>query len=494
MIFIRFSLVFYRSHVCWHVFGLLHRADRNYNEAIKAYKQALKFDPNNFQILRDLSLLQVQMRDLDGFAVTRNSILSLRPNMKTNWLAFALARHLTGDLDGAKAVIDTFLGTLQETDKEFQKGFESSELALYTNSLLSEIPDNYQRALDHLHSIEHIVVDKGYWMTKMAEYQLMLGDYKLAKQTALSLFERGQTENYYTHTLFMSAILELEPALIREAMQLKGARTLPHLLPLSQSQITTVKQSYKDELQPLYPKSFAIKRIPGFLLQGEELKTELRQICHSGIAKGIPSLCQELLSYVLILKDGRYCLPADRLDYVNHETFKMLTNIADEAISNLDTMSKFNAEDEDAQPPSSNLWAMYLRASLHEVEGKYIAGIDLVDRCIEHTPTIVDLYELKALLLAGAGSAEKAAECADHGRSLDGQDRYINNLTTRYMLRAGKDQTALDRIGMFTKHEGNPEKNLFDMQCSWYELEVAALLAERKQWGRSLKKYGTLCG
>ena len=33
-----------RSHVCWHVFGLMHRADRNYSEAIKSYLQALRID------------------------------------------------------------------------------------------------------------------------------------------------------------------------------------------------------------------------------------------------------------------------------------------------------------------------------------------------------------------------------------------------------------------------------------------------------------------
>jgi tetratricopeptide (TPR) repeat protein len=38
---------------------LLHRSDRNYEEAIKCYKQALRIDKENFQILRDLALLQV---------------------------------------------------------------------------------------------------------------------------------------------------------------------------------------------------------------------------------------------------------------------------------------------------------------------------------------------------------------------------------------------------------------------------------------------------
>lgn len=49
-----------KSHVCWHVYGLLYRSDREYREAIKCYRNALKIDPDNIEILRDLSLLQVR--------------------------------------------------------------------------------------------------------------------------------------------------------------------------------------------------------------------------------------------------------------------------------------------------------------------------------------------------------------------------------------------------------------------------------------------------
>ena len=65
-----------RSHVCWHVYGLLQRSDKKYDEAIKAYRNALKWDKDNVQILKDLSLLQIQMRDLEGFRV-RQCVMSL---------------------------------------------------------------------------------------------------------------------------------------------------------------------------------------------------------------------------------------------------------------------------------------------------------------------------------------------------------------------------------------------------------------------------------
>lgn len=33
-----------KSHVCWHVYGLLQRSDKKYDEAIKCYRNALRWD------------------------------------------------------------------------------------------------------------------------------------------------------------------------------------------------------------------------------------------------------------------------------------------------------------------------------------------------------------------------------------------------------------------------------------------------------------------
>lgn len=64
-----------KSHVCWHVYGLLQRSDKKYDEAIKCYRNALKWEKDNIQILRDLSLLQIQMGDLEGYRVIYKLIL-----------------------------------------------------------------------------------------------------------------------------------------------------------------------------------------------------------------------------------------------------------------------------------------------------------------------------------------------------------------------------------------------------------------------------------
>ncbi|KAJ1960390.1 hypothetical protein IWQ62_004250, partial [Dispira parvispora] len=58
------------SHICWHVYGLIHRTNKNYAEAVKCYHQALKLDRGNFQILQDLGVLQTQLRQYDSLVQT----------------------------------------------------------------------------------------------------------------------------------------------------------------------------------------------------------------------------------------------------------------------------------------------------------------------------------------------------------------------------------------------------------------------------------------
>lgn len=119
-----------QSHVCWHVYGLLHRSDKNYDEASKCYKSALRHDPDNLQILRDLALLQIQIRDLSGFKVrtagchccavpdrhaarqdTRHHLLRLLPRQRVSWIALALAYHLLSNYDMAIKILQSYEAT-----------------------------------------------------------------------------------------------------------------------------------------------------------------------------------------------------------------------------------------------------------------------------------------------------------------------------------------------------------------------------------------------
>lgn len=119
-----------------------------------------------------------------------------------------------------------------------------------------------------------------------------------------------------------------------------------------------------------------------------------------------------------------------------------------------------------ADPPTCELWGLHLLAQLEEARGDFEAALAFCDRCIAHTPTAVDMYERRARLLRKSGDLEGASLQMEAARKLDLADRYINNKSTKYLLRCGKTEEALATIGLFTKHDGDPNHNLQEMQVS----------------------------
>jgi N-alpha-acetyltransferase 15/16, NatA auxiliary subunit len=342
-----------------------------------------------------------------------------------------------------------------------------------------------------LSSCESIIVDRGALLMKRAEFQLKLNDYTASIQTINELFNRGSTENHTAHSLLIIALLQLEDSVCDEALRLKGTQTVSTMICLTEEQKTKLCNYYKDVLQPKHPQSTAMHRIPLSMLNDYNLKQSIDGVCRIQLRKGVPSLCSELRSLLWTESNGRLVRTEDPADIKIHPRYQMYVSLVDDYINSLALYAKFAESDDKEEDSSTVLWTWFLRAGLHEIAGEYDESLILLDKCLEHSPTAVDVYEMKARSLKAIGKVNDAVDCLDKGRELDLQDRYINNQTTRYMLQAGRDDDALKCISLFTRHEGNAEQNLYDMQCSWYELELAACYARKQDWGRSLKKFCT---
>jgi hypothetical protein len=520
-----------------------------------------------------MGLLQIQMRDLAGFRETRLRILTLRPNSKVHWLTYAISLHVGGDPSAAASVLDSYMDTVSDENKsnnnniksiaDFQRIFESSELALYKNMILSEMTTyndddkdglkGIQNALNHLDDIHDVVVDKTGWLSARLSYQLQLGLFDSAEKTAIELFWRGSTEDHRVHGAYMCALLKCDVNTCREVLDgNKGTSTLATLRPLSEVERAILMNAYfgaKDNenghfitcdnsgnrdnggssvavlggLASIFPMSASIKRIRLTLLppNSSEFKLAIDMYCQQQIIKGVPSLGSDLSSLYLIeirkkephcpitngssnqeyipseaLAITRYEVAKDPVDVKSNEVHRLLVDLVDSYVESLSCNNTFPSDVTAGglpQAPSTLLWAWYLRSILHEQAGEYLQGISLVNKCIDHTPTAVDFYELKGRLLELGGGIQQAAEVVDAGRDLDHQDRYINNQATKTLLRAGRDVEASRRISLFTRHEAPVEQNLYDMQCTWYELELADCLKMKGEFGRSLRKYSKYC-
>ncbi|CAN0411602.1 unnamed protein product, partial [Hapterophycus canaliculatus] len=78
---------------------------------------------------------------------------------------------------------------------------------------------------------------------------------------------------------------------------------------------------------------------------------------------------------------------------------------------------------------------------------------------------MLEFMQRKGRVLKKMGAVTRAAEAVDAARLLDKADRYMNSKATKYLLRAGQIPKAEQTIAIFTRHEGDPQHNLFEMQC-----------------------------
>jgi N-alpha-acetyltransferase 15/16, NatA auxiliary subunit len=447
-----------RSHVCWHVFGLLHRADHDYKQAASCYKQALRLDPNNLQILRDLSWLQLQLRDVHGFLVTRNSILTLKPAVPLHWVSVAVAKHMVNDIMGAVRVLDVYLETT-----EMEVSQEKSELLMYQNELQSRI--SAREALEHLERIQADVYDRGAWLYRKAYYLYTLEHYNAAAMVIREdLWSRGHTEDHKTHSLYMACRLE-QPGWIAaidsdEAHLSKntGCRTVAHTH-CSDEQRQTLFGIYVNDLAIQYPKSMSIaKRIPMTLITNDDQWLEaLQQLCRD--QSQVPSLYSEICFYICDT-------PLDPVDLRDYGRYKLC-------------LEKLISSGSDGYENPLLAGGLYFRG------GYYEKALQQLDRQVEGAD-VIDVLILKAEVWEQSGQLTKAIDCMQQARKDDPADRYLNNAATKLLLRNDDIDEAIATIALFTRHE----QNLYEMQCSWYELELAAAYERKEDFGRALKHYG----
>ncbi|XP_073048390.1 N-terminal acetyltransferase A complex auxiliary subunit NAA15-like [Primulina eburnea] len=439
-----------KSHVCWHVYGLLYRSDREYREAIKCYRNALKIDPDNIEILRDLSLLQAQMRDLAGFVETRQQLLTLKPNHRMNWIGFAVAHHL--NFNGSKAVdiLEAYEGTLEDDYPPDNERSEHGEMLLYKISMLEEC-GLFQRALEELRDKESKIIDK--LSCKEQEVSLLekLGHFDEAEESYRILLSMNPDNYRYYEGL-------------QRCMQLYSENGQ-----YSSEDIYRLEALY-ESMSKQYSRSSAVKRIPLDFLSGEKFRVAAGNYIRPFLTKGVPSLFSDLSP--LYDHPGK----ADILEQLILELEHSIT-----------TTGGYPGR-ADKEPPSTLMWILFYLALHYDRRGQHELALRKIDEAIEHTPTVIDLYSVKSRILKHSGDLAAAAALADEARCMDLADRYVNSECVKRMLQADQVVLAEKTAVLFTK-DGEQHNNLHDMQCMWYELAAGESYLRQSDLGRALKKF-----
>lgn len=443
------------SHICWHVWALIQKSEHKYEDALKSYIQALKFDKDNFNILRDTAVLQTQTRQFEGLVETRHNLLRLRPYNRHHWVGLAVAYQLNGNLDEAKQVLEHIEGFLRNIGTS---NVEFSELLMYHVRILEDMGD-FQSAVDMLES--HDRAKGGSVLDRMASTEMkarLLAKLKESdaddeKKTAWTeradaawrwlLSQNADGYEYYKGFLGNQGI---DLANVTDENREKA---LEMLRDYSNVQFAT-----------------APRRLALHVATGQEFQDLIKPYLTNGLTKGIPSLFADLKP---LYKDS------------------VKRQIIEDIVEEL--RGTFATSTGDSVQPTTYLWALYLLAQHHSYLGRHKQALEILDIAIVHTPTLPELYMTRARALKRAGDPHGAARAMNDARLLDGQDRFINTKTGKYLLRAGMVNEADAIFSKFTRGGAPAGADLEEMQAMHYLVEQGDSYRRAGKLNLALKKY-----
>eukprot|EP01107_Rhizomastix_libera_P016497 TRINITY_DN6914_c0_g1_i4.p1 TRINITY_DN6914_c0_g1~~TRINITY_DN6914_c0_g1_i4.p1 ORF type:complete len:737 (+),score=241.04 TRINITY_DN6914_c0_g1_i4:13-2223(+) len=437
-----------KSHVCWHILGIYHKTAMNFTEAIKCYKQALKFDKTNNQILRDLANLQVHTRDLEGFHETRRVMLSVKTDNLVNWLTYSVSAHLIGNIELALAILQNFF---EFQEKPTKPSSEYSEVLLYKSMLLEE-KGQFEECIKFMEDNKKYILDKLGMRERRARALLKIGKTNEAIQVISELMEINCNNLQYHHFL----------------QEARGLR------PLKEGKEAEIVALY-EELVKKYPKSMLCTLIYLSNLKGDQLKANLDKFLKEKLKKGVPALFSVMRP---LLK--------------NAEAFKFTEELVNGYIGSLTATKKLPGS-ETEELPTVLIWCMNFSAQMLSRKGLNKEALDLIEKAISHTPTLPDLYIIRAKIYRRSGNSTLAADSYNFARKLDLYDRSLNTRCCKYLLRDNRIQEAYDVHGLFMKATDGPiPLQISENQSCMFEYEMGCSYLRQGIYGKALKAFHSI--
>uniref|UniRef100_A0AC35TLS8 TPR_REGION domain-containing protein n=1 Tax=Rhabditophanes sp. KR3021 TaxID=114890 RepID=A0AC35TLS8_9BILA len=434
-----------KSYLCWHVYGLVLKTHRKYEVAIGAFKMSLRIDKQNHQVMRDLSMVQLQSRDYEGFRDTCFSLLSSKASNKAIWMGYAVSHHMLNDFDMALKTLESFK---KSSLKERATVSEVSEFTFYQNMIIQD-SGNLQAALEHLESNAAIFVDKLKYHLTRGSILFNLGRFVQAEQVFINLISRNpENTDYYKW--------------VQRCRQIEDESKDP----------VRANELYV-EIGERFPKANVPKINPIYFLEGEQFEKVLFPLIISYIRKGVPSLFKLL-----------------RVFYDNEAKVATVEKFVTEKIEEFEkngTKAHLDSN-ENEEEPDVLLW-LYLLAAQHfdflQLPSK---ALTYAKKAVDHTPTAIDSLIVYSRCLKHIGSTELAASQLEIACSLEVGDRFLNTKCSKYLLLDGDIEAAGKMASKFTRENESHESYLDEMQCMWFQFDYGLAAYKKCDFGNALKK------
>ena len=205
---------------------------------------------------------------------------------------------------------------------------------------------------------------------------------------------------------------------------------------LSEEDQATVKGILDTYIQG-FPRVNSHLRIGLRYLQGDAFSQYLEKYMRPLIIKGVPSLMMDLREL--------YDIP---------EKVQAMGAYLETALQQMEEDMTLKAGDEEEQDPTVQLWLYYFISQHNLFQNKLTEALLFVNKAIDHTPTLLELYTLKGTIYQKSGDRERSAALYEEARNLDKADRAINAISAMQTLKIGNVEQGTQIMDIFVKDCG----------------------------------------
>lgn len=147
-------------------------------------------------------------------------------------------------------------------------------------------------------------------------------------------------------------------------------------------------------------KSRAATKIIISMLEGDEFRDQLGAFLKKMLRSGVPSVYNDVCNFIRkndIDRPGRMIIVKDPSEFRIHPLTISILSIVDSFITNLRANGTFDGDDGPKETPLPLLWALFLKSHLLEKSGNLKGALDVIDECLVHTPSALDMYIKKGI-------------------------------------------------------------------------------------------------
>lgn len=450
----------FKSATCWHVIGILETKRKNYDKAITAHTNALKNESTNYIVLRDLAGLQHVLRKYEDYRNTRADMVPIKSSQNLSWVGFATANYHCGtvnydpsniserQIQDFQLAIDIFSSMVESMSANSNKNgrpdfgqiYDVSELHIFIARLMM-LQGKLESAASYLEDNQKAIADNQTLRELLGLVYLKLGQLDKAQKEYTWLISRNP-ENLEYYEAFERIIRPRD---------------------------LDAKLAMFDVLNGRFPRAISGKReVLNFLPAGHsEFESRLRDYLLVSIKKGRPALFQDMKSFYP-KKNSSEKGDEAKMALIEKAMVEMLAD------SELDC--------------GCYPWVCYYLTKHFTRLGRYDDALKYVDLGIEHTPTLVELYVVKAKIYRKLNELSRAVQFIIEAQELDTADRFTNCIACKYLISNNEIPRAEEMLGKFVRNSKEIADYLRELQTLWFETEAIKTTFKNGNYGECLRR------